>query len=213
VFLLHGWSGRAGQLGAFVAPLVEAGYSVVAFDTPAHGQSTGKYASALGFSRALAQVIKRFGPAHAVIGHSMGGWAAAHALIEGAPIGRSVLIGAPTDPSAFKQQFSERFNLSDRVIDRMMARAEKRLGVDRRTLELAPRMAAPVGATSQALIVHDRGDTEVVFSNARSWAESWPQAQLLATDGLGHYQALRDREVVQKVLEFVKTGTVQKNAG
>ena len=94
VFLLHGWGGRAGQLGAFVQPLLQAGYSVLAFDAPAHGQSTGETTSAPTFARALRAVVQRFGPAHAVIGHSMGGWSAAFALLQGAQIERLALIGA-----------------------------------------------------------------------------------------------------------------------
>lgn len=32
VILVHGWSGRGTQLGAFTGPLVNAGYHVIAFD-------------------------------------------------------------------------------------------------------------------------------------------------------------------------------------
>lgn len=39
VYLLHGWGGWRGQLGAFVAPIVEAGRRAVALDTPSHGES------------------------------------------------------------------------------------------------------------------------------------------------------------------------------
>lgn len=39
VYLLHGWGGWRGQLGAFVDPLVAAGRRVVALDTPSHGES------------------------------------------------------------------------------------------------------------------------------------------------------------------------------
>jgi alpha-beta hydrolase superfamily lysophospholipase len=41
ILLVHGWNGHAAQLRAFVSPLVDAGYRVVAFDQPAHGQSSG----------------------------------------------------------------------------------------------------------------------------------------------------------------------------
>src|SRR4029079_1563799 len=36
VVLAHGWNGRGGQLGAFVDPLVRAGFRVVTFDAPGH---------------------------------------------------------------------------------------------------------------------------------------------------------------------------------
>src|SRR5882724_4574089 len=41
VVLVHGWNGRASQLGAFVEPLVRAGLQVVAFDAPGPGASAG----------------------------------------------------------------------------------------------------------------------------------------------------------------------------
>jgi hypothetical protein len=45
VLLMHGWEGRAAQLGAFVGPLVAAGLKVVGYDAPAHGESAGKTAT------------------------------------------------------------------------------------------------------------------------------------------------------------------------
>ena len=39
VLLVHGWNGRATQLGGFVEPLVARGYRVVAFDAFGHGES------------------------------------------------------------------------------------------------------------------------------------------------------------------------------
>jgi pimeloyl-ACP methyl ester carboxylesterase len=203
VFLLHGWSGRAGQLGAFVEPLVNAGYSVMAFDAPAHGQSTGSTTSAPTFARALDAVIRRFGPAHAVIGHSMGGWAAAFALLQGARIERLALIGSPTDPTAFTESFSERFGLTPEVTDRMMARAERRLGLKRAEFELTPRIGA---AGARALIIHDESDAEVPFSNAQAWAAAWPGSELVKTQGLGHYKPLRDPDVIARTIKFVTAG-------
>ena len=46
VLLMHGWGGHAGQLTAFVEPLVAAGRSVIAVDAPSHGRSA---TSVLGF--------------------------------------------------------------------------------------------------------------------------------------------------------------------
>ena len=41
VLLAHGWAGHGLQFAAMVAPLLEAGYEVVAFDQVAHGASSG----------------------------------------------------------------------------------------------------------------------------------------------------------------------------
>lgn len=39
IVLMHGWEGRASQLGLFALPLVAAGYRVVGLDGPGHGES------------------------------------------------------------------------------------------------------------------------------------------------------------------------------
>ncbi|MGH8826296.1 MAG: alpha/beta fold hydrolase, partial [Jiangellaceae bacterium] len=77
VYLVHGWGGWRGQLGAFVAPLVAAGHRVVAFDAPSHGDSgpgllgTGK---SLGpeLADALRAVVDQHGAPSAMVAHSLG---------------------------------------------------------------------------------------------------------------------------------------------
>src|SRR5436190_4888990 len=92
VILTHGWSGHSGQMAAFVGPLVRAGYYVVAFDHPAHGQSEGTRTNYLGVAAALTAVGRRVGPVHAVIGHSLGSTATILALSRGLPVERVVLV-------------------------------------------------------------------------------------------------------------------------
>ncbi len=43
VLLAHGWSGRGSQMGCFAEPLVDAGYRVVAFDAPGHGDDDARF--------------------------------------------------------------------------------------------------------------------------------------------------------------------------
>jgi hypothetical protein len=42
VWVIHGWAGRATQFRRFIKPLNRAGYLVVGFDGPAHGNSQGR---------------------------------------------------------------------------------------------------------------------------------------------------------------------------
>src|SRR6476619_6407329 len=42
ILLVHGWGGHAARLSRFVEPLEAAGFSVIAFDAPAHARSSGK---------------------------------------------------------------------------------------------------------------------------------------------------------------------------
>ena len=101
VYLVHGWGGRGAQFAAMVTPLVEAGHRVVMFDAPAHGDSDHGPAgpartNGVEFAKALDAVFCRFGPAEAVVAHSMGtistylairyGWLGAERLVFIAPM-------------------------------------------------------------------------------------------------------------------------------
>lgn len=203
VLLVHGWGGRGGQLGAFAAPLLERGLSVVTFDGPGHGASAGRRSSLVEMARALTVVAERSAPVHAVIAHSLGAAATALALADGLDARCVALIGAPADPRDWTRRFAERFGVSEEVIERMRARAETRLGrrwAELDVVALAPRLTVP------ALVVHDQDDAEVSWNEGAAVADAWPGARLLTTSGLGHRRILRDATVVQGVVEFVAEG-------
>jgi len=60
-----------------------------------------------------------------------------------------------------------------------------------------------------ALVVHDRGDREVPFHDAERLVARWPNATLLATDGIGHRRILKDDDVIRRVVEFVSVSAEQ----
>src|SRR5690606_892478 len=77
VYLVHGWGGWRGQLGAFVAPLVDAGMRVVAYDTPSHGESAAGFlgpnrSTAVEMIDTLTAVAAVHGAPAAVVAHSLG---------------------------------------------------------------------------------------------------------------------------------------------
>src|SRR5580692_6315423 len=97
VYLMHGWGGYRGQLGAFVAPLTEAGFRVVALDAPGHGESgPGMFGRGRAlmpdFINALRTAMAHYGAAHGVIAHSLGASAVAIATLDGLTTNRLVLI-------------------------------------------------------------------------------------------------------------------------
>ena len=102
VYLVHGWGGT--RLPARVvrrAPAVAEGFRVVMFDAPAHGDSDPGPAGpgrthGVEFGKALDAVFARFGPAEAVVAHSLGaistyltlrfGWLSTRRLVLLAPM-------------------------------------------------------------------------------------------------------------------------------
>ena len=206
VYLLHGWGGQAGQLAAFVAPLVERGYRVVAFDTPSHGRSApGAYgprsSSIPEFAAALTSVVAARGPAHAVIAHSMGGTATAVALCDGLPAGRIALLAPMAGPLSYARRLADALGLSPAAYRRLIARVERRVHAPMRHFDV-PELGRAV-AMPPTLVVHDRDDVYTPVADGAAIAAAWPSARLRVTSGLGHRRLLRDPGVVSEVVDFV----------
>jgi pimeloyl-ACP methyl ester carboxylesterase len=200
IYLMHGWGGRAGRWDAFVRPLVQAGHTVVTFDAPGHGESGRGLTSMPEFARALLSVAQQYGPAHAVIAHSFGAGAVVLAAQWGLVMDRVALLAPVADPSAFAEAFAAALGARPDVMARLRTNSERRLGMRWADVEVcaaAPRMSAPL------LVVHDRDDVVVPFTEGAAIAASWPGASLFSTNGLGHSGVMRDPRVLAEVMQFV----------
>jgi pimeloyl-ACP methyl ester carboxylesterase len=200
VVFVHGWSGRATQVAAFIEPLTAAGYGVIAFDAPAHGKTPGRSTNILEFTAALQAVAAAYGPLYGAITHSFGGMVLAYALQHGVAAGRVVCIGAPARLEFLVERFGRMLTLPDPVLTDLRRRLERRFAAN--VWELLSTDCNARVLTTPALIVHDRDDREVPWQQGEMIAEAWPGAQRLITRGLGHRRILQDAATVQAVVDF-----------
>ncbi len=204
VLFVHGWSSYGLRCLPWVRPLREAGYAVVAFDQPAHGRSGGDEASLPHFVEATLAVAAQHASLAAVVGHSMGGMAAAVALSRGIRADRAVLIAPAADMRAAGQRFGRQVALQDRLVTRMFERFETRLGV--RLADLTPQALAPALGIP-ALVVHDRADDEVPWEEGERYARYWPGARLLTVTGAGHHRIAAAPDTIEATLRFLRGGS------
>ena len=211
VYLVHGWGGRAVQLGSFVKPLVEGGFRVVAYDAPAHGESGGRVSSLPALARTLGEVVEQAGPAYGVVGHSLGAAAIALALAEGVTAMRAVLLAPPTDNIAAIARFAHVVGV--RVEDEAELRRaiERRVGRSLEDVALVPKLPR---VDAEVLVFHDGEDPEVPFSEGEMLARLVPNGEIVRTSGLGHHRIARDPSVVRSAVRFLvgdgAGGTEQK---
>ena len=206
VVLVHGWGSRAGRLTDLARALVGAGFRVVVYDGPAHGLSTGKFASLPEFARALRAVADATGPVYGLVGHSLGGAAATLALRDGLAATRAVLLAPPADVVVFSHAFANHVSLPARAHATMRRNLETRLRMrwdDIHIPTLAPGLRVPV------LVAHDREDPDVPYSHAEEIVRAWPEARLLTTAGLGHRAILRDPAVLRATVAFLREGVTE----
>lgn len=204
VYLVHGWGGWRGQLGRFVSPLAEAGFQVVAFDVPGHGDSGPsvmgrRRGNGLEFIHTLRAVAAMFGDPLGVIAHSYGCATTTTAIRDGLVPGRLVCVSPSVDPMASVETMARALGIGRRTIAHLLTRIERLAG--RPLSDFDPRTVT--SHRPPTLVIHDRQDKEVAYAEGLALRASWPTAQLISTDGLGHQRILRDPEVVERAVRFV----------
>ena len=211
-YLVHGWGGWWQQLGAFVPPLLEAGFQVVAFDGPSHGDSgPGRFGSRstslVELAGSLSAVVEAHGSAEVVVTHSVGGAATLHAHELGLQPGRLVLVAPPVAMAPILRWFAGGLGLGEDALRHLLSRAEDRVGWPLDHFD-AVAMTRRRSGHPPLLLVHDRDDVETPARGSRALAEAWPGAELLLTEGLGHRRVLWDPEVVERTVAFATGGRV-----
>ncbi|MEW6689393.1 MAG: alpha/beta fold hydrolase [Pseudomonadota bacterium] len=207
VLLAHGWGGHAAQMRGFVAPLLAAGYRVIAYDQPAHGMSEGRVTGLPDFAEALAAVARHHGGVHGIVAHSLGAAGAAVAIARaqssasrGLTPRRVVLIGAPSDFVGYTRQFARWHWMPERLRGLMQAAIEERFGVAMAELELArlaPRLRTP------ALLIHDLRDPVAPWAEGARVAGAGPGARRLPPQGRGPGRILESAAATRAAADFI----------
>ncbi len=156
--------------------------------------------------QALDAVFARFGPAEAVVAHSLGtvstylalrfGWLGTERLVLRRADGRRA--------QSLFDQFQAALGFGSRT----------RRAFDRKVDDFVGIPVAEFDAIVQSshvdpvptLVVHDRGDRQTPYADAERLVGALPDARLVTTDALGHRRILRDPAVVAEVVDFVRSG-------
>ncbi len=200
-YLLHGWEGNGGSMGAFVSSLSQMGYKIVTFDGPAHGKSSGKLSNMMEFAKIFNGVVQEYGPAEIIIAHSFGTGVALYSAIEFdiKPKGIALLSGTNKIEDIFLE-FSELMNLDKKQEKSLFNFITNYYAMNVKDMvmsEYAKRSGIP-----NALLIHDKGDKVIPFSNTEALAKDWPAAKILQVENTGHYKMLWAPEVVNATIAF-----------
>lgn len=204
ILLVHGWESRGTALRHFVPPLLNAGYHVYTFDGPAHGQSAGKRTHLLHFGGAVREMLEHLGKVEAIVGHSFGGSSSVYCLshlMPHFPLPKLVLIASPSSSRRILESNLRLIRAPERLKPHFFRYIENRLGKEVDEVNIS--MSYGKGAVEKVLVVHDKQDPAVPFSEALEIIDHWPNARLLASDGLGHFALMKDRMIINRVADFV----------
>ena len=201
ILAIHGWEGHPDQFASMGHALAGLGYRFYALAGPGHVAGTGKEADPALFASALQEVsVELGGEVAAVIGHSMGAGAALMALSDGLLTQRVVLISGAAGFRSVLERTADQLGLPSRARQRFLRRMELRTGrslAEVEAIDALPRVQQPV------LVVHDRQDRIIPFADFEQLQAKSPNAQFLATEGLGHSRILADEAVNRRIQAFL----------
>jgi len=204
ILILHGFSSSAYKFSHYVAPLIEKGYEVIAFDAPAHGSSEGVTINALEYGKLIEIIIKAFGPFNGFIAHSFGGLALSLAL-EKVPHDEKmkvVFIAPATETtsaidSAFKILDIQNENVKhdfEKIIKEKSGHSSKWFSMKR----------AMQNIKASTLWIHDEDDDVTPLNDALKVKElNLPNVEFHITKTLGHRKIYRDKTVKNLVIDFL----------
>lgn len=205
VLLVHGWRSRASRFSPLVESMMAEGRTIVSFDAPGNGASSGSRTDVFEYARAIQLLGLRYGPFDAIIGHSFGVLAAFQALREGLAVGRLVSIAGVYSFEHVFDTFVRLIGLRPKGVLRLRQKIERSPYWEHPFAwgELLSEIGS-AGSAPSLLVVHDRFDPVAEIKQAGLIAHGHPGAKhVVFTRGLGHNRILADPQVLKEVAEFV----------
>ncbi|HEH9426734.1 TPA: alpha/beta fold hydrolase [Aeromonas sobria] len=193
--LMHGWSGSASQFYPLMSHIAAQGFTAIAYDHPAHGQSAGNTGHLPRFVRAFDELATRLasdvGPLHGVIAHSMGGAIALSSRQPGIDSLPLLLISPVLDYVPQLYGMVARSGYSIRLFDAVVKEIEQEYQHPLSTVDPLGRLASRSGA---AMIVHDEEDRFAPHDDSLRASQDG-HTRLVSTRGLGHGRILASAPV------------------
>jgi len=208
ILFIHGWNGRGVNFAYFFKPFIDAGYSVITYDAPAHGESGGQVTNYFELSdavRAFLNLSHGFN-IQGIIAYSIGASAAINCLSKDKPSVDAVLI-APA--LKLKEILFNTFNhhgIPEMIYQSLVADMERYYGYD--VNQDNPYVLAKTISTKM-LIVHDKDDRTIPYGDSKILSEKTDNVFLHTTEGLGHKRILRDNAVVDVTTKYIFNGQLK----
>jgi pimeloyl-ACP methyl ester carboxylesterase len=210
VFLVHGWGGRAAQMGQLARSIADQGFTVVGIDFPGHGERRWDTSDVFQMSAALTHLAGRFGQPQAVVAHSLGAMASVYAF-QGAMPERVVLLAPMLDINEALDTFAGRARLMPWTAALLKRRLRRFCG------DSWAVFAAGSGTDfgdADVLVVHDPEDPDTRFESSAVLAAVRDRTSLLVANSKGHNGVLADGEVAGAVARFLSGAALsQKVSG
>jgi pimeloyl-ACP methyl ester carboxylesterase len=200
VLLVHGWGSSSYRFRTLMKELENREIGFVAFDFPAHGQSSGKINNAKLSAEVISGLLQQYPTISSIVAHSFGGIVTNLALEEKNPVTRLVTVGSPTQFSSIVEPFYALLHPPASLRERFENYLSDILN---RPLHLFDVKDLHFEHT-QRLVVHDINDSVINVVDSRRLEGSDENLEFLFTQGLGHRKLLHTPKIVEEIVNFVE---------
>ncbi|MEL7290332.1 MAG: alpha/beta hydrolase [Pseudomonadota bacterium] len=192
--LSHGWSGSASQFFPLMAHIASRGYTALAYDHPAHGQSEGAYGHIPAFVHGLEAILDNVDQEVAgLVAHSMGTVSAIechHQKLANKPL---LLIAPVLDYLDNLFGSVARSGYSMRLFNAVVSEVEQEYRYPLQSIDPYNKLKL---RTSPTIIVHDQGDKFAKYQVSSKAAEEMERVELVTTQGQGHGRVMKCQQVM-----------------
>lgn len=199
VLLAHGWESNASRWHYILKALQEQNYNIIAIDAPVHGQSEGKFFSAVLYAEFLSVACKKYKP-DTIIGHSVGGMASVFCQYnqQFSFLERLIILGAPAHFTGVFSRYKKMMGYNTRISKGLDHLVKKHFGkpVDYFS---AAEFARSIDCLT--LIIHDQHDKIIPHEDAVLFHNRFPKSELISTSGFGH--SLKDVSLTSQITNFI----------
>lgn len=201
ILLAHGWESNSYRWKALITLLQKHDHNIICLDAPAHGDSGGRLFNAILYSEFIKTAAIAYNP-DIIVGHSVGGMAAVFSQFKYQlqPVKKIVLLGAPDRFTDVLGRYGKLMGFNNIILDEMGHEVYDRFG-NYPTYYASSNFCKDLDV--DGLIIHDKEDDIIPYSDADAIAASLVKSKLLSTSGLGH--SLRDQSVNTAILEFINS--------
>jgi len=184
ILLVHGWESNSNRWKELIKKLHKKGYNVIAFDAPAHGNSSGKILNVPLYTECLQKVIEYYRPNH-LIGHSVGAMTALYHQYSfpNLEIEKLVILAPPGELSRIMNGYQKILKLSSKFMAALDEYFKEKHNFYFHEFSV-PEFVKKIN--NKGIIIHDKYDDIAPYQEGVAIYENWPNAQLITTENYGH---------------------------
>jgi len=199
--LTHGWSGSANQFFPLMQHIAAQGFTALAYDHPAHGNSEGSVGHIPAFVDGLESILNNVEDVAGLVGHSMGTASAIeckHPKLLNKPM---LLIAPVLDYLGNLLGSIERAGYSMRLFDAVVEKVEQQYNYPLNSIRPFAKLKQ---RNAETIIVHDPKDRFAKFTESERASKEIEQVQLIPAVSQGHGRIMKSQQVMTAFDQLAK---------